>query len=83
MKRIKGVELYIHGKFMEEDGDGMNLIFITEERKSIRSKMKEIVSDITPAEIRDKDNIFYYVTDLNKAWKKAKKILNYKESKQY
>jgi len=77
MEDMIAPEIFIYEEFIIEDGDGLNLVIMDEQRKALEAKFNEILKEIEPAEIRG-DTIFYKLSDLETCLYKAKKITNYR-----
>ena len=73
-----GVGLFIHEQFMEEDGDGINLIIISDQRQKLEDKMNELSKTLIPAKVGDKGYKFFKVSELRELWERAKKLTKYK-----
>jgi hypothetical protein len=76
-EELIGVGLFVWERFMEEDGDGMNLIILSDKRIRIEQKMEELSKTLVPAELGDKGEIFFKKSDLYALWEKSKILTKY------
>ena len=77
MEEMIAPKIFIYDEFIIEDGDGLNLVIMDEQRIALEAKFNEILKEIEPAEIRG-DTIFYKLSDLETCFYEAKKITNYR-----
>ena len=79
MKELMGYELYMDFMFIREGG-GLNLVIIDDNKINLRSKMKELMENITPDKIDSSGNKFYSKHVLYNTIRKAKKEIHYKNT---
>ncbi len=78
MEELIAPGIYIYDEFMIEDGDGLNLILLDEERITLESKFYELLKDLMPVEVKDNTDL-YKISDLDIIFEKAKEMTNYRK----
>jgi hypothetical protein len=79
MEDLMGIGLFIREKFMEEDGDGMNLVLMSDRRIRMEKQMMELGEALIPAKVDSIGNKFFEVSVLQEVWEKSKRLTKYGE----
>jgi hypothetical protein len=72
MEQTISISFYLHLQWLEEDGDGFNLVIMDSRRKSIQNEFEEQLKSIQPISTDKNGNHLYPISLLNKIWDDVK-----------